>query len=189
MTTEVKPEERLWIWVLDYMLPLVTVAVLLASCILGSRQKEIWVDEVFTLQVITDRSLPHMMHALANAVDGGMPLYYLLAYGWIYRLWLPMPIISVKRPLALTITRWTGMLPCNRAVQGPPWNISFCAMPKCRDIPATESLIRIRPCAASRVFLCSTIPLWRGFEPEYSAIPILRWITSATLHPTGSCGW
>jgi hypothetical protein len=82
MTTEASREEQGWNWILDWLLPLLTVAVLLASCLLGSAKKEIWIDEVFTLQVITDRSLPHMMHALANAVDGGMPLYYLLAYGW-----------------------------------------------------------------------------------------------------------
>lgn len=82
MAIEVRREEQAWNWILDWILPLLTVAVLLAACILGSAKKEIWIDEVFTLQVITDRSLPHMMHGLANAVDGGMPLYYLLAHAW-----------------------------------------------------------------------------------------------------------
>jgi len=67
---------------LDRILRAVTVLVLLVSCLLGSAQKDIWLDEGFTLQLLTDRSLPHMMHALANAADGGMPLYYLLAYAW-----------------------------------------------------------------------------------------------------------
>lgn len=75
-------EVKEWEWLFDRVLPLLIVAVLLTACILGSAKKEIWLDEVFTLRVITDRSLPHMMHALANGVDGGMPLYYLLAYGW-----------------------------------------------------------------------------------------------------------
>ena len=82
MATEMGREERAWNWILDWILPLLTVLVLLAACVLGAAKKEIWIDEVFTLQVITDRSLPHMMHGLANAVDGGMPLYYLLAHGW-----------------------------------------------------------------------------------------------------------
>jgi hypothetical protein len=82
MATEVKRQEQMWNWTLDWALPLLTVVVLLASCILGSAKKEIWIDEVFTLQLITDRSLPHMLHGLANAVDGGMPLYYLLAHAW-----------------------------------------------------------------------------------------------------------
>jgi hypothetical protein len=80
--TALRQEEHAWVWVLDWILPLLTVAVLLTTCILGSAKKEIWIDEAYTLQVITDHSLPHMMHALANAVDGGMPLYYLVAHGW-----------------------------------------------------------------------------------------------------------
>src|SRR5664280_1828122 len=75
--TQMRREEQAWNWVLDWILPLLTVLVLLASCVLGSAKKEIWIDEAYTLQVITDPSLPHMMHALANAVDGGMPLYYI----------------------------------------------------------------------------------------------------------------
>src|ERR1017187_1395451 len=80
--TQMRREEQAWNWVLDWILPLLTVLVLLASCVLGSAKKEIWIDEAYTLQVITDPSLPHMMHALANAVDGGMPLYYILAHAW-----------------------------------------------------------------------------------------------------------
>ncbi len=75
-------DQQIWDRILDWILPLLTVAVLLTSCVLGSAKKELWIDEVFTLQLITDRSLVHMMHGLANAVDGGMPLYYLLAHGW-----------------------------------------------------------------------------------------------------------
>lgn len=76
------PETHAWDRLLGIVLPLASVAVLLICCILGSAKKEIWVDEVFTLQLVTDRSLSHMLHALAQGVDGGMPLYYLLAYGW-----------------------------------------------------------------------------------------------------------
>lgn len=62
--------------------PLSIVCVLLASCLISSARKDMWLDEGFTLQLLGDRSLSHMMHALAHAADGGMPLYYLLAYGW-----------------------------------------------------------------------------------------------------------
>ncbi len=79
---EVRPQNQLWNLILDGILPLVTIAVLLLSCILGSPKKEIWIDEAYTLQVVTDASLPHMLHALAHAVDGGMPVYYVLAHGW-----------------------------------------------------------------------------------------------------------
>src|SRR5664279_6585640 len=82
MAVEVKANEPVWNAILDCILPLLTVGVLLTACVLGSARKEIWIDEVHTLVVTTDHSVPHMMHALANAVDGGMPLYYLLAHGW-----------------------------------------------------------------------------------------------------------
>ncbi len=58
------------------------VGVLLLACWMGSAQRDMWLDEAFTVQLLTDHSLVHMMHGLANAADGGMPLYYLLAYGW-----------------------------------------------------------------------------------------------------------
>ncbi len=67
---------------LDRIAQTVVVCVLLLSCFLGSAQKDIWLDEAFTLQLLTDHSLTHMMHGLANAADGGMPLYYLLAFAW-----------------------------------------------------------------------------------------------------------
>jgi hypothetical protein len=82
MAIESSGQEQTWDRILDWVLPALTVMVLLASCVLGSAKKEIWIDEAFTLQLITDHSVAHMMKGLANAVDGGMPLYYPLAHGW-----------------------------------------------------------------------------------------------------------
>lgn len=82
MAEQISPQSHTWEQVLAIVLPLASVAVLLICCVLGSAKKEIWVDEVFTLQLVTDRSLSHMLHALAHGADGGMPLYYLLAHGW-----------------------------------------------------------------------------------------------------------
>ncbi len=67
---------------LDRLAPLSAVCVLIASCLLSSSRKDMWLDEGFTIELLSDRSLPHMMRALAHAADGGMPLYYLLAHGW-----------------------------------------------------------------------------------------------------------
>ncbi len=76
---EVSQQESRW---LDRIAPLSVVCVLLTSCLLSSARKDMWLDEGFTVQLLGDRSVFHMMHALAHAADGGMPLYYLLAYGW-----------------------------------------------------------------------------------------------------------
>jgi hypothetical protein len=78
-SNEASQAESRW---LDRIAPLSAVCVLLFSCVVSSAHKDMWPDEGFTLQLLTDHSLLHMMRALAHAADGGMPLYYLLAYGW-----------------------------------------------------------------------------------------------------------
>jgi uncharacterized membrane protein len=70
-----------WRW-LDRIAPLSAVCVLIASCLLSSSRKDMWLDEGFTLELLGDRSFSHMMRALVHAADGGMPLYYIVAYGW-----------------------------------------------------------------------------------------------------------
>src|SRR5208283_2295236 len=71
-----------WRGAVSKVLPIVFIAVLVTCCILMSPKKEIWVDECYALQVVTDRSIHHLVSALALGVDGGMPLYYLIAYAW-----------------------------------------------------------------------------------------------------------
>lgn len=78
-TKEVKQQGAPWLGALARV---AAVGVLLLACWMGSAQRDMWLDEAFTVQLLTDRSLLHMMHGLANAADGGMPLYYLLGYGW-----------------------------------------------------------------------------------------------------------
>ena len=68
--------------VFDLVLPLAAVACLVTSCFLVSPKKELWVDEGYSLRVLTDKSLFHAMYALTRGVDGGMPLYYVVAYLW-----------------------------------------------------------------------------------------------------------
>jgi hypothetical protein len=68
--------------VFDLVLPLVAVASLVAACLLASPKKELWVDEGYSLRVLTDKSLYHAMYAVTHGVDGGMPLYYITAYIW-----------------------------------------------------------------------------------------------------------
>jgi hypothetical protein len=64
------------------LLPLLAIFTLLACVIIISPKKELWVDEAYSLRVLTDPSLRHMLNALANGVDGGLPLYYVLAHAW-----------------------------------------------------------------------------------------------------------
>ena len=79
VSNEVSRPESRW---LDRLASLSVACALLASCLLSSAGKDMWPDEGFTVQLLGDHSLTHMMHALAHAADGGMPLYYLLAFGW-----------------------------------------------------------------------------------------------------------
>jgi hypothetical protein len=82
-TTDIAtPIALAWFDLLGKTLPVLASASLLLSCVLVSPKKELWVDEGYTLQVVADPSARHILHALANGVDGGMPLYYLLAHFW-----------------------------------------------------------------------------------------------------------
>lgn len=71
-------------YIYDLVLLALAFASLLSACVITSRKKLFWTDEVFSWKLITDNSTIHMLAALNNAADGGMPPYYLLARGWSY---------------------------------------------------------------------------------------------------------
>jgi hypothetical protein len=55
---------------------------LLASCILWSPHKQVWMDEIFTWKEVSDRSLWHLYYAIQHGADGGQPLFYTTAWFW-----------------------------------------------------------------------------------------------------------
>jgi hypothetical protein len=59
-----------------------SVISLLASCILWSPHKQIWMDEIFTWKEVSDRSLWHLYYAIQHGADGGQPLFYTTAWLW-----------------------------------------------------------------------------------------------------------
>ena len=67
-----------------WILPLLGVGSLLASCILWSLRKQMWGDEVFTVTELRDPSLMHLLHAVTKVGGGGMPLFYLTAWPWAH---------------------------------------------------------------------------------------------------------
>jgi Dolichyl-phosphate-mannose-protein mannosyltransferase len=67
-----------------WLLPLLGVLSLVASCIVYSLKKQEWADEVFTRIEVSDRSLFHLMHALTRLGGAGMPLFYLAVWPWAH---------------------------------------------------------------------------------------------------------
>lgn len=67
-----------------WVLPLLGVLSLIASCVVYSFRKQEWADEVFTRIEVSDRSLFHLMHALTRLGGAGMPLFYLTAWPWAH---------------------------------------------------------------------------------------------------------
>ncbi|MGB6904717.1 MAG: glycosyltransferase family 39 protein [Acidobacteriaceae bacterium] len=67
-----------------WILPLLGVGSLLASCILWSLRKPMWGDEVFTVTELRDPSLLHLLHAVPRLGGAGMPLFYLTAWPWAH---------------------------------------------------------------------------------------------------------
>lgn len=67
-----------------WILPMLGVVSLIASCLVYSLRKQEWADEVFTRIEVSDRSLIHLMHALTRLGGAGMPLFYLTAWPWAH---------------------------------------------------------------------------------------------------------
>ena len=55
---------------------------LLLSCAVHSFHSPMWVDELYSYNLIRDPSLAHMLAALGDQADGAMPLFYLLIRPW-----------------------------------------------------------------------------------------------------------
>ncbi len=67
----------------DIALALLLVSSLVVACVLLSGKKDLWVDEGYSLALVTDPSFVHSMYSLTHAVDGGMPLYYVVVRLWV----------------------------------------------------------------------------------------------------------
>jgi 4-amino-4-deoxy-L-arabinose transferase-like glycosyltransferase len=67
-----------------WLLPVLGVGSLLASCILWSLRKPMWGDEVFTWTELHDPSLRHLLGAISRLGGGGMPLFSLTAWPWAH---------------------------------------------------------------------------------------------------------
>jgi hypothetical protein len=56
---------------------------LIASCVLWSPHKQVWMDEILTWKEASDRSLLHLYYAIQHGADGGQPLFYTTAWLWV----------------------------------------------------------------------------------------------------------
>jgi len=59
-----------------------SVLSLIASCLLWSPHKQVWMDEIFTWKEVSDPSLWHLYYAIQHGADGGQPLFYTTAWIW-----------------------------------------------------------------------------------------------------------
>lgn len=55
---------------------------LLISCVVVSCNKLFWMDELITYYLVTDNSLLHMLHSIADQVDSSPPFYYIVLHFW-----------------------------------------------------------------------------------------------------------
>ena len=58
------------------------ILVILAGCALRGYCTPMWLDELYSFNLIQDHSLNHLLKALADQADGAPPLYYVLARLW-----------------------------------------------------------------------------------------------------------
>jgi hypothetical protein len=63
---------------------LLACASLVASCVVWSRHKQLWADEVFTFVEFTDRSFVHLLRSAPRLGGAGMPLFYLTGWPWTH---------------------------------------------------------------------------------------------------------
>ena len=93
---------------------------LLASCILWSARKQVWMDEVFTWKEVSDPSLWHLYSAIQHGADGGQPFFYTSAWLWAksfgygvltLRLYSSVAMCAALLVTWKTIRRYYGMWP------------------------------------------------------------------------------
>jgi uncharacterized membrane protein len=66
----------------EWLVPAAISAALFAACVIVSPKKPMWFDEVISWTIAKDRSISHMLRALAHGADGMPPTYYLVAQLW-----------------------------------------------------------------------------------------------------------
>jgi len=64
------------------LFPALAILSLVLACVIMSAKKFFWYDELLTFYLVTDRSLFHMLEALANGAETGQPLYFVLTWFW-----------------------------------------------------------------------------------------------------------
>ncbi len=55
-----------------------------SACVLASRKRFFWCDEVFSWTIVTERSFGQMLTALVQGADGSPPVFYVVARVWSY---------------------------------------------------------------------------------------------------------
>ena len=66
----------------DVWLPGLMSLMLLVGAMVLSHRQVFWIDETYAWNLIHDPSLVHANYALRHAADGGLPVYYNLAWVW-----------------------------------------------------------------------------------------------------------
>ena len=66
----------------NIVVPLFIVGIFLGFCLVHSSQTLLWLDEIYSLYPLTDRSLAHMLQVCRDTLNTAPPLYFLL--GWLF---------------------------------------------------------------------------------------------------------
>jgi hypothetical protein len=77
-----RPVQRVATMVAMAAVPVMIAVLLLARCVILSRRKPFWFDELVTYYLATDRSFAHMYSALGDQMSSSPPLYHVLCWFW-----------------------------------------------------------------------------------------------------------
>jgi len=85
----------------EFLLPLAATVSLLLSCVITSRKKYFWNDELLSFYLISDPSFPHMLGALGDTINNAPPLYF--TAGWLWARVFGPSEVSLRLFSSLTI--------------------------------------------------------------------------------------
>ena len=77
-----------------YLPPLLFTCLLVSFCMLRVLKTSLLIDEIITTCLLTDRSFPHMIHAIGDQLEQCPPLYFIL--GWIWEKIFGPTVLSLR---------------------------------------------------------------------------------------------
>ena len=93
---------RIW----EYSVPLLGSLSLLVSCVIVSKKKYFWNDELFSYYLLADRSFFHMLVAFHDKINNSPPLYFIVGWIWAHLFGASELSLRLFSSLSMCLALW-----------------------------------------------------------------------------------